>query len=65
MLAFHDFTPSILVQTTVTRCLCEQMDFERTCGIQCANLEAFGLPLNRELLWIDFRFEKQCGVDWS
>ncbi|CAK5007239.1 unnamed protein product [Meloidogyne enterolobii] len=41
--------------TTVTRCLCERYQFERTCGIQCANLEAYGLPLNRKLLWTDFR----------
>ena len=35
--------------------MCERFQFERTCGIQCANLEAYGLPLNRKLLWIDFR----------
>uniref|UniRef100_A0A914GXS4 Uncharacterized protein n=1 Tax=Globodera rostochiensis TaxID=31243 RepID=A0A914GXS4_GLORO len=40
---------------TVTKCMCERLKFERTCGIQCANLEPFGLPLNRELSWNDFR----------
>ncbi|KAI3414091.1 hypothetical protein GPALN_011558 [Globodera pallida] len=40
---------------TVTKCMCERLKFERTCGIQCANLEPFGLPLNRELSWSDFR----------
>uniref|UniRef100_A0A1I8BC21 Uncharacterized protein n=1 Tax=Meloidogyne hapla TaxID=6305 RepID=A0A1I8BC21_MELHA len=43
------------MMTTVTRCLCERYQFERTCGIQCSNLEAYGLPLNRKLLWTDFR----------
>ncbi|KAL3117728.1 hypothetical protein niasHT_000904 [Heterodera trifolii] len=40
---------------TVTKCMCERLRFERSCGIQCANLEPFGLPLHRELLWSDFR----------
>uniref|UniRef100_A0AC34PUH7 Uncharacterized protein n=1 Tax=Panagrolaimus sp. JU765 TaxID=591449 RepID=A0AC34PUH7_9BILA len=41
--------------TIITRCLCERMNFEYFCGIQCANLDSTELPFARRISWDDFK----------
>ncbi|KAF7632184.1 hypothetical protein Mgra_00008437 [Meloidogyne graminicola] len=54
------------MMTSVTKCLCERYQFEQTCSIKCSNLEAYGLPLNRKLIWNDFRGVLSCSnKNWN
>ncbi|KAE9556014.1 hypothetical protein FO519_000760 [Halicephalobus sp. NKZ332] len=41
--------------TVVTRCMCERMNLEYLCNVQCANLDSAGLPFDKRVSWEDFR----------
>ncbi|VDK17790.1 unnamed protein product [Anisakis simplex] len=41
-------------QAVITRCLCEQLGFERSCGVDCSVIEPRG-PNDDRLAWSDFR----------
>ncbi|CAD5217763.1 unnamed protein product [Bursaphelenchus okinawaensis] len=43
------------LQTIVTRCMCERLNFEYFCDIECSRLEPTGLPLYQQLLWDEFK----------
>lgn len=41
-------------QAVITRCLCEQLGFERSCGVDCSVIEPSG-PREDRLAWSDFK----------
>lgn len=45
----------IALQTTVTKCLCERLNFEKLCEIGCSNLEPQGMAFDQRLTWKDYR----------
>uniref|UniRef100_A0A7E4ZWQ4 GDNF domain-containing protein n=1 Tax=Panagrellus redivivus TaxID=6233 RepID=A0A7E4ZWQ4_PANRE len=48
--------------TVVTRCMCERMNFEYFCDIECASLDASGLPLDKRLSWANFKGQLVGGA---
>ncbi|KAI6188363.1 hypothetical protein M3Y98_00346700 [Aphelenchoides besseyi] len=43
------------LQTILTRCMCERLNFEYFCDIECANLEPSGLPFYQQVSWDEFK----------
>ncbi|KAI6240176.1 hypothetical protein M3Y99_00505100 [Aphelenchoides fujianensis] len=43
------------LQTIVTRCMCERLNFEYYCDVECANLEPSNLPFYQQVSWDEFK----------
>ena len=43
--------------------MCERMNFQYFCDIECATLDSSGLPLDNRLSWEDFKGKLVSGAN--
>uniref|UniRef100_A0A0N5CCF7 DB domain-containing protein n=1 Tax=Strongyloides papillosus TaxID=174720 RepID=A0A0N5CCF7_STREA len=56
---------SYCVQTSITRCMCERLNFEYFCNISCSRLEVKNVPFNQILTWSEFEGRLRSAVGFS
>ncbi|CEF71395.1 Hypothetical protein SRAE_X000072100 [Strongyloides ratti] len=56
---------SYCLQTSITRCMCERLNFEYFCNISCSRLEVKSIPFNQILTWSDFEGRLRSAVGFS
>uniref|UniRef100_A0A0N5A440 GDNF domain-containing protein n=1 Tax=Parastrongyloides trichosuri TaxID=131310 RepID=A0A0N5A440_PARTI len=57
---------SYCLQTSITRCMCERLNFEYFCNISCSRLEVKSIPINQVLTWSDFEGRLRSAVSsWN
>ncbi|KAI6176866.1 hypothetical protein M3Y97_00845200 [Aphelenchoides bicaudatus] len=53
--SIFDIHKRYCMQSIVTRCLCERLNFEYYCDIECSNLEISSWPFDQKIAWNDFK----------